>query len=348
MKRRKNLFNVCILLIILAICFVVSLFLHKFDHDALIPAVFVLGTFLTSAVTSGYLFGIMSSLISVLAVNFAFTFPFFQFNFSAAGNLISAIIMLVVALLTCGLTAQIKRQEYIQAESEKERMRANLMRAVSHDLKTPLTTICGAGSALLENGQNFSEEQIKSLLQGICEDSQWLSRMVENLLSVTRLENGQLEIIKTPTVLDELVDSVLVKFKFRYPEQKVTLDIPDEFVTIPMDALLIEQVAINILENAVQHALDMTELIFRVYIKGKNAIFEIQDNGQGIPEGKIKNVFSGFYTEEDMPTDGKKKNSGIGLSVCATIIKAHGGTIHAMNVKTGGAKFTFTLEMGEE
>lgn len=348
MKRKGHVFKVCILFCVLAACFIVSLLLHNFKHDTLIPAVFVLGTFIVSSQTSGYLYGVLSSLIGVLAVNYAFTFPFFRLNFSITINLFSAIIMLVVALLTCGLTAQIKRQEYIKAESEKERMRANLMRAVSHDLKTPLTTIYGAGSALLENGQSFSEEQTKRLLQGICEDSQWLSRMVENLLSVTKLENGELDLIKTPTVLDELVDSVLLKFKFRYPEQEVKLDIPDDFITIPMDALLVEQVAINMLENAVQHARGMTELIFRVYVKGKYAFFEIEDDGCGIAESKIKDVFSGFYTEGNETPDSFRKNSGIGLSVCATIIKAHGGMIQATNVKNGGAIFTFMLKMEEE
>ena len=169
--------------------------------------------------------------------------------------------------------------------------------------------------------------------------------MVENLLSITKLDGGNVKIIKTETMLDELIDSVLVNFKKRYPEQTVEVDIPEEFVLIPMDALLVEQVLINILENAVQHAEGMTRLSLKVFTISGKAVFEIKDNGKGIEEGKLKNVFNGIYTDA---TDTNRTNSGIGLSVCASIIRAHGGEIKAENSKDGGAVLRFTLNMEEE
>lgn len=129
-----------------------------------------------------------------------------------------------------------KRHEAIKAEGEKERMRANLLRAVSHDLRTPLTTIYASSLTLLENRSNLTEEQKIKILQGIQEDADWLMRMVENLLSVTRIDSGRIKIVKTPTVLDELIDSVILKFRKRYPNQDVMLDIPDDIVVIPMYA----------------------------------------------------------------------------------------------------------------
>jgi two-component system sensor histidine kinase KdpD len=318
---------------------------YIFNDSALIYAIFVLGVYLVSVLTSGYIYGVASALISVLAVNFAFDFPFFAFNFTIAENILSAIILLIITLMTCTLTAKIRHQEALKAESDKERMRANLLRAVSHDLRTPLTTIYGSSTALLERYDDFSDEQCKEMLKGISEDSQWLHRMVENLLSITKLDGDNVKIIKTETVLDELVDSVLVKFAKRYPNQVIDVDIPDEFVVIPMDALLIEQVLINILENAVQHAEGMTSLKFKVFTISDKAIFEIKDNGCGIPESKLKDIFKGvFSTCQDM-SDNKKNNAGIGLSVCASIIKAHGGDIKAENIKTGGCVFRFTLNM---
>ena len=299
--------------------------------------------FLISLVTEDYLYGVASALISVLAINFAFTMPLFEFNFTIPENLISAIIMIIVTILTGTLTTQIKRQKAIRAESEMERMRANLLRAVSHDLRTPLTTIYGSSSTMLDNFSLFSEEQKLDMLRGIKEDSQWLTRMVENLLSVTRLDNGNVKIIKTPVVLEELIDSVLQKFRKRYPKQAVCIDIPDEFITIPMDALLIEQVIVNILDNAAEHAEGMTELRLNVTTEGKNVVFCISDNGCGIESERLKTIFTG-YGGSAVPTD-TKINSGIGLSVCATIIKAHGGEITAENAPDGGAVFTFTLEM---
>ena len=338
--------NIFVSLLILALCFLTCLVLeYIFDNSALISAIFVLGVYLISVITPGYVYGITSALVSVLAVNFAFNFPFFEFNFTIAENIISAVILLAVTLMTSALTTKLKNQEAIKSERDKERMRANLLRAVSHDLRTPLTTIYGSSSALLEKYDDFSDEQCKEMLKGITEDSQWLCRMVENLLSITKLDVGHVKIIKTDTVIDELTDSVLIKFAKRYPNQTINVDIPDDFVTVPMDALLIEQVLINILENAVQHAAGMTSLSLKIFTIADKAIFEIKDNGCGIQKEKLKDIFSGIYTSEPDISDGKRNNAGIGLSVCASIIKAHGGDIKAENVKSGGCIFRFTLNM---
>lgn len=348
-KSTEVLKNTLITSAILCLCFLLCLVLkYIFNDSVLISAIFVLGVYLVSVLTDGYIYGIASALLSVLAVNFAFHFPFFAFNFTIAQNVVSAIILLAVTMMTCGLTAKVRHQDAIKAERDKERMRANLLRAVSHDLRTPLTTIYGSSSALLEKYDDFSDEQCKEMLKGISEDSQWLHRMVENLLSITRLDGNNVKIIKTATVLDELVDSVLIKFAKRYPNQTIEVDIPEEFISIPMDALLIEQVLINILENAVQHAKGMTSLKFRVFIISNRAIFEIKDNGCGIPEAKLKDIFSGVYTTSLDVSDSKKTNAGIGLSVCASIIKAHDGDIKAENAKNGGCVFRFTLDMEDK
>lgn len=339
--------NICITLLILLLCFCFSLVMQsvKTLNASLIPALFVLAVFLTSVLTEGYIYGISAALLSVLAVNFAFTFPFFAFDFTVPENLISGIILLIVTVITCGLTTKVKRQEAIKAESEKERMRANLLRAVSHDLRTPLTTIYGASSALLDNSSSFTEAQRKQMLQNISEDAEWLSRMVENLLSVTRVDGSNLEILKTETALDELVDSVLIKFSKRYPNQQVDVDIPEDFVLIPMDAMLIEQVLINLLENAVQHAAGMTRLYLRVKVTENKATFEIEDNGCGLSEEHRKNIFTGCYTQATALSDRKQRHAGIGLSVCASIVRAHGGTIWAQKAQKSGCIFGFTLNL---
>ena len=252
--------------------------------------------------------------------------------------------MLIVAVLTGMLTTKIKQQEKIRAESDREKMRANLLRAVSHDLRTPLTSIYGSCSAILENYGKLREGQQLKLLREMREDAQWLIRMVENLLSVTRIDSRKVEVIKTPTVLEELIDTVMVRFQKMYPEQRVQVEIPEEFISIPMDPVLIEQVLINILENAVFHAEGMTELNLRVSVRGKQAVFEVEDNGCGIPRERLDKIFTGFFEKKGLPSDGRKSNMGIGLSVCAAIIQAHGGTIEAGNREGGGAVFRFFLE----
>lgn len=336
--------NALISLGILTVCFTICLALsHVFTNSTLVSGIFILGVFLTSVITDGYMFGIFQSAASVIAVNFAFTFPFFKLNFSIPENLASAVIMILIALITCALTARLKKQEKIAAESEREKTRADLLRAVSHDLRTPLTTIYGSSSALIEAESELSREQKMQMLKSIKEDSLWLFRMVENLLSVTKFDSGKVEIIKTPTLLDELVDSVVVKFYKRYKNQKVSIDIPDDMVIIPMDAMLIEQVIINILENAVCHAKGMTHLSLKVCVVRKKAVFEIEDNGCGISSERLKQIFWGGGLHETN-SDGKRSNAGIGLSICKTIIEAHGGEINASNRKNGGAVFRFLLD----
>ena len=320
---------------------------NLFSTDALVPMVFVLGVFLISVTTEGYSCGIAASLIATLAVNFAFTFPYFEFNFSIPVNLFSAVVMLVVAIVTGALTTKIKHAEKIKADSEREKMRANLLRAVSHDLRTPLTTIYGSSSMLLENQDLLPAADRQELLRGIRDDAQWLVGMVENLLSVTRLDGGEMRLNKTDTVLEELIDAVLVKFRKRCPSQAVTVLIPDEFVSIPMDAVLIEQVLINLLENAVIHAQGMSQLELQVRLSGSSAVFTVLDNGCGIREDRLPDLFTGYLGSRNRQGDSAKRNMGIGLSVCSTIIKAHGGSITAKNRPTGGAEFIFTLTMEE-
>ena len=345
----KYLCNIIFTLGILGIFFAISLIVENIlNAYSLIPAVFTLAVFLISLFTDGFFYGIMASLLSVLALNFAFTFPYFKFNFSIPENMISAVIMLVITIMSSTLAIKVKQQEKIKAETVHEKMRANLLRAVSHDLRTPLTTIYGSSSAMIEQYDCLSKEQLLQLATGIREDSQWLIGMVENLLSVTKIDNDGVKIIMTPTVLEELIDAVLIRFKKRYPNQKINVDIPDDFISIPMDAVLIEQVIVNILENAVQHAVGMTELTLKVFVVGRNAIFEISDNGCGIEKDRLPDIFTGYFEKKDAPVDSQKSSMGIGLSVCASIIKAHNGSITAENRKGGGCCFRFTLNMEEE
>ena len=346
-KNASYLKNSIVTVGLLMAAFAASLLFLQIDVEEHITTVFVFAVFLISLFTSGYIYGVVAAVVGTLAVNFAFTFPYFALNFTTPVNMISAIVLIVLSLLTSGLTTKLKQHEAMKAESEKEIMRANLLRAVSHDLRTPLTTIYGSSTTLLENSVAMTEEQKTKIVTGIKEDSEWLIRMVENLLSVTRLDSGQVKIIKTPTILDELIDSVILKFKKRYPHQKVDLELPDDMVMIPMDAILIEQVIVNILENAVQHAIGMTSLTLRVFTLGSSAIFEITDNGCGIDPKRMDSLFTGHYASEREVADSQKKNAGIGLSVCATIIKAHGGSIKAENLKTGGTVFRFALDTEE-
>ena len=341
-KLKEGLFTLATLCIIYEFNIIMQ---DIFYTKTLIPMLFVLGVFFISLKTHGYFWGVAGSLISVLAVNYAFTYPYYAIDLISPECVTSAIVMLVVAITTSTLTTKVKLQEKIKMETEKERMRANLLRAISHDLRTPLTTIYGSCSAILENYDTLTTRQKQTLLSEIQQDSMWLIRMVENLLSITRIDGQKVQLSKVPTVLEELIDTVLVKFHKHYPNQKVDIEIPDDFISIPMDAMLIEQVLINLLENAVVHAKQMTKLRLTVTIQDNQAFFHIYDNGCGISQDKLGKLFLGYFDTERNLIDGKRNNMGIGLSVCSTIIKAHGSEIFATNNKDGGASFYFALKL---
>lgn len=333
------------MLFVLLVDFFGNIYLQQiFSTQTLIPMIFVLGVFIISWNTQGYFWGITASLISVLAVNYAFTYPYFAFDLIRPECISSAVIMMIVAVMTGVLTTKIKQQEKLHAENELERMRGNLLRAISHDLRTPLTSIYGSCSAIIDNYDNLTQKQHMKLLTDMREDSQWLIRMVENLLSVTRIDGAHVKVVKTPVVLEELLDFVLMKFRKHYPEQPVDVTLPDDFVSIPMDPMLIEQVLINLLENAVHHAEGMTALQLHVHLDGNRAIFEVIDDGCGIPSEKMDKLFSSSIYSGTSASDSNRAGMGIGLSVCSTIIKAHSGEISAHNRDPQGACFSFWLE----
>lgn len=344
--RKRKLPDWLFTFVMLAGAFGVNLLLKElFKTQTMIPIIFVLGVFLIARKTQGYIYGITASGISVLAMNYAFTYPYYAFDLISPECVSSAIVMLIVSVMTGTLTTQIKEQDRVKTEAEKERMRSNLLRAVSHDLRTPLTAIYGACSTLEENYDELSPQQHKKLLGDIRADASWLVRMVENLLSVTRVGEESVKLSKQDTVLEELVDAVMVKFQKHYPQQPVQVSIPEEFVSIPMDAMLTQQVLMNLLENAVFHARGMQNLWLTVELRQDHVLFRVADDGCGIPGERLEELFTGF--RGSVPSDRGRSNMGIGLSVCSAIVKAHGGRIWARNREEGGAEFLFTLELEE-
>lgn len=344
MKEKNLIQNLCITVVLFMFAVLLGIFFQEIGVDEQITTLFVFAVFLISIFTEGYVYGVVSAVIGMFVMNYAFTAPYFAFDFIKPVNVISAVIMVILSIMTSMLTTKIKRHEVTKAEGERERMRANLLRAVSHDLRTPLTTIYSASSTIRNKRDVLTREQQDDMLQNIQEDSEWLIRMVENLLSVTRLDHGEVQIAKTATLVDELIDSVMTKFWIRHPEQDVNVEVADEIMVVSVDTILIEQVLHNLLENAIYHAKNMTELSLRVYTAGDKVIFEVADNGDGIPEEKLKHIFEVAYGRKKDVSQGNKRFAGIGLSVCGSIIKVHGGEIMAENRKDGGALFRFTLE----
>lgn len=344
-KFAKDLLFTCM---VLGIALLIGLAL-KFSLNASdqISLIFVLGVMVIALKTDGFVWGIFSATLTVFIINFVFIDPFLGFNFSPY-TIPSAIVTLSVSVITSTLTTRIKEQEKIRIEGEKEQIRANLLRAVSHDLRTPLTAIYGATSTIIDKYDELTKEQQLGLLYDVKNDSEWLTRMVENLLSITRVTGNDVRLKKNSIVLEELVWTTVSKFNKTHPGQNLIVEVPDQFITIQGDAILLEQVLINLLENAVFHAKGMTEIRLTVTENGSHVIFKVLDNGCGIPHDRLKTIFNGTWNSQDESADSRRSNMGIGLSVCYSIIKAHGGTMTASNQPKGGAVFSFTLDKEDE
>lgn len=350
-RRNKFLKNSGITLFFLAASCLISYLLHDFRADASgnsnVAMVFILAIFLIARFTDGYWYGIVSSLIGVLGVNYVFTYPYMEFNFTLTGYPISIICMLLVSLITSSMMTEVKKSQKRQMEAEREKMRGDLLRAISHDLRTPLTAILGTVTLLEENEKEILPQERVALLQGAKKDIQWLINLVVNLLTVTRIEGGEnAHVVKQPEFVEEMVSESVQKFRKRFPEQSVKVSVPEEAFLVPMDAILMEQVVINLLENAVLHGEKGEELQLHIDVWEKKgaALLRVRDNGVGIAPDVLKRINSGRSVT---PTAGDgHKNMGIGLSVCRSIVMAHDGELEAENLAEGAA-FTIRLPLDE-
>ena len=318
------------------------------DGDQAVPMVFMLAVLLTARITDGYIYSLAASVVSVFGVNYAFTYPYFEFNFTITGYPFTFFTMFTVSVVVGMLTDQVKRQSRIEAEAEAEKMKANLLRSVSHDLRTPLTTIIGSTSAVLENYDKFSDDVKRDLIGQVREDAQWLMRLVENILSITRMKNGPVQIKKSPEAAEEIAAEAVSKFRARFPETHVSVSVPPELVMVPMDAVLVEQVLINLMENAVLHGRHVTLIELSVCCEGSDAVFSVADDGCGIDPRILPRLFEEMFPHAQELRGDVRRNMGIGLSVCMSIVRAHGGRMTAENRKEGGARVSFALPLEEE
>lgn len=311
------------------------LFLRNIDlhqDTTYVAVIFLLDVFLTAYWTNGYVLGIITAVAGVFSVDYIFTYPYWHISFTLTGFPLTFLVMMTISVLTAAVTSRAKQTEAVRREAEKEKMYADLLRAVSHDIRTPLTGIVGATNVLLEQDVELTQEQRLQLLRSTNEDAQWLIRIVENLLSITRINNSEeARVKKAPEAAEEVIGSAVAKTHKHYPDVDVYVSVPDELMLVPMDPLLIEQVLVNLMENAVIHG-GTSRIDITLTQQGDNAVFTVADNGKGIPLHLLGKLFDGA-ARSDRTSDGKR-SMGIGLSVCRTVVHAHGGTIRGENKKT--------------
>ena len=236
-------------------------------------------------------------------------------------------------------------QAKIRDEAVQERYRSNLLRAISHDLRTPLSGIMGTSEMLM--GMTEEEDPRFGMAKDIHEDADWLYGLVENILNLTKFQDGHLALNKENEVAEEVIGAALIVMDKRMPGRDIVVNAPEELLLVPMDAKLITQVLVNLLDNAAKHTPADKEISISLEKEEKALRFTVADRGSGIPESSLPKIFQMFYTTRSNETSGKR-GVGLGLSICQSIIEAHGGTITAKNRPEGGAEFSFTLPLEGE
>jgi len=230
--------------------------------------------------------------------------------------------------------------------AKNEQLRANLLRAISHDLRTPLTSISGNASILLSGDEAFDESTRRQLYRNIHDESMWLINLVENLLSVTRIEDGRMNLNPSAELMEEIIDEALRHVSRRSMEHRIIIRKTDDLILVHADAKLIVQVLINLIDNAVKYTPQGSEILISVSQQNGMALVAVADQGPGIPEDAREKVFEMFYTGAPYAAD-SRRSLGLGLSLCRSIVSAHGGTISVRDNLPVGAVFEFTLPLEE-
>ena len=239
-----------------------------------------------------------------------------------------------------------REKQRMEESARQETLRANLLRAISHDLRTPLTSISGNAAILLEDTGDLEEAKKKKLYDSIYDDAIWLNGLVENLLTITRTENGTMKLNIQPELVSDAIEEALRHLDRNAEKRKIVTDLQDDLLLAQMDSALIVQVLINLVNNAVKYTPEEAKITIGAKAEGNMALLWVEDEGQGVPEGTEDKVFDMFYTGVKHSAD-SRRGIGLGLSLCRSIVQAHGGEIWMMNARPHGAKVSFTLPIAE-
>ena len=258
--------------------------------------------------------------------------------------------VLLSILGECALTLEnsrnAKEKEAAKLQAENEKLRANLLRSISHDLRTPLTAISGNAGMLLSDLEKLDNDTVRQMCGDICDDSAWLTNLVENLLAVTKIEEGRMRLQKQPHLVEEIVSEALQHIGRKQTEHTITVHHENELLLARCDARLIIQVIINLVDNAIKY----TPVGSRITITTKqcenHAEISVADNGAGIPDSEKEKVFQMFYSGSN-PIADCRRSLGLGLNLSKSIVTAHGGQISVSDNRPTGTVFTFTIPSGE-
>lgn len=236
----------------------------------------------------------------------------------------------------------LKKEQQVQLEMQKERLRADMLRSISHDFRTPLAGIMGLASTAQDNYDKISDEVRKNFLQSIYEDASWLNELVENILQTTRFDAGKVKLNLEEEAAEEIISDAVAHVKKHASHYNIHVSIPDEIILIKVDGILIRQVIVNLLNNAINYSPEETEITVSLYRKEDRVIFEVKDNGPGILPKDMAVLFDRYHRSSSSNLL-NRKGMGLGLALCKTIIEAHGGEITIQNYEPHGTIAAFYI-----
>ncbi|MBR3235565.1 MAG: DUF4118 domain-containing protein, partial [Atopobiaceae bacterium] len=318
--------------------------------DATIVIVFVLGVLVTAILTDGQRYSLLASFVSILCYNFFLIEPRLSLAIDGIDYAGTITAMIIFALLASSLVTNLRRSVRLSMEAtmmaEREQLRANLLRSVSHDLRTPLTSISGNADMLLDREANLTAESRTQLLRDIYDDASWLKQVVENLLAVTRLEDGDVRLNTDIELVDDVIEEAMRHVSKDADEHHIVVVPSSELLLARMDPQVIVQVIVNLVNNAITHTQPGSTITILSRREGPMVAVEVADDGPGVSEADKDQIFELFYTAGDRGAD-SGRSMGLGLPLCRSIVRAHGGTIRVEDALPHGARFIFTLPAEE-
>lgn len=318
--------------------------------EANIITLYILGVLIISIITSRQIYSLIASAASVIIFNFFFTVPRFTLMAYEQGYPVTFLIMFLSSLITGSLAARIKKtareKEAAAALAKTEQLRADMLRGISHDLRTPLTSISGNASNLLSNADMFDRETLRQIYQDIYDDSMWLYNLVENLLAASRMESGRMNLNFSTELVEEVIAEALRHVNRKSSEHTIVVKQEDELILARMDPRLIIQVIINLVDNAVKYTQPGSVITISAEKSEGWAQIQVADDGPGISQEAKEHIFEMFYSGAKSVAD-SRRSMGLGLALCQSIVNAHGGTITVTDNQPHGAVFTFRLPLGE-
>ena len=318
--------------------------------DATCVIVFTLGVLFTAIFTVGWRYSLMASVLSILSYNYFLIAPRLSLQIEGRDYAGTISAMFLFALVASFLVESLRTNAQALMESslvaQREQLRANMLRSVSHDLRTPLTSISGNADMLLDENAELTDEVRRKLLQDIYDDATWLTTTVQNLLAVTRLEDGTVDLSKDIELIDDVIEEAMRHISRDAARHAVVVEPSSQLLLAHMDPQVIVQVIVNLVNNAIMHTPEGSRIVISTHREGSFAAISVADDGPGIADADKEQIFDSFYTSRERRAD-VDRSVGLGLSLCRSIVHAHGGSIRVEDVQPHGANFIFTLPIEE-